>query len=140
MSNVSVRTLDLGNLVATQSIDGGEIRSIQELHYVWITVLTPFDELVDFRFEVVEDRFVLKADSYNQTIKEIEASCKLASLADLEWLAKMISQPMPSVGRVLSNAVSLGDGIEVGAFGAYGLSGSTRDVVLGVVRRIVLCL
>jgi hypothetical protein len=140
MSKVDVRTLELGNMIAALTIDGGEIGPLYELHYVWITVLTPSDELVDFRFEVVEDRFMLKPDSYVDAIKEIEATCKLASPIDLEWLATMISQPLPGIGRVLSNVVSVGDSIEVGAFAAYGLVGSTRDVVLGTVQRIRLCM
>lgn len=139
MSHVSVDKLDLGQLRAINSNGDGIIELVEGLHnYVWIAVLTSNDDLVNFRFEVVDGRLVLKSDTYTDAVTEIEAACQKASLNQREWLATMISQPIPGVGRLSPGVVAIGDSIQVGLNPAYGLNGLTHDVDLGTVESITL--
>lgn len=138
MSKENVQTLELGSTVTAVTIDGRHLGPLQELHYVLATVQTSEDgELIDLRFEIVEDRFMLKRDSYTDAINEIEAVYVSDSDINLEWLAVMISQPMPGIGRKSTHTMAVGDNIEVNAFALYGLPGATRDVVLGTVQNII---
>lgn len=123
-----VKSLCVREQIATLH-DGGEIELV-ERHYARVQVSTGRD----YRFGIESDRLILRRDSINNAIDEIEREEFV--IGTLPWVAVATTNVGAGM-RIQANRFSVGDLISVGNAGLYGLGGPS-EVSLGMIVDVLL--
>lgn len=142
MPNTEVSMLDL----RTQEVKvapfpyGSDSTVVEGLNYVWIYVQdVGSDTEVPLRFKLADHRLVLRSE--HDAVQKVEAQMRAMLSSDVEtisWQAIMVHYPTPSVARIESHVVVVGDNLEVEALKVHDESQVTPKVILGPVTKIEL--
>ena len=142
MPNIEVRAVDLGRQLATPLPLGGELIPTLGLNYVWVYVEDAEGKVAtQLRFKVVGRQFILRADQYPSTVKELETELKRHHpnhQGPLVWQATIVHYPMPCIARIESGLIAVGDELEVGVHELGEESHGSSSVGLGTVTKIIL--
>jgi hypothetical protein len=141
MSKLEVRELTLGSTPTAVLLNGRE-QTIEEQHYVWMTIQQTSGGTIDLRCEMIGGQLHLKEDRYPQEVIAADAARRdepgTGGNYQRVWVAIMINHLVAGVDVVRSYAVALGDEINVDLLGVDERWVRPR-VELGVVRKLTLC-